>query len=775
MGGGYVRRSSDVNVSSSVNALDLGVSAPPVRRNSMQHVNVSEVNSVQKPSLYALDLATTPDMEKKLAKLEGRKVNREKLQQYSPEVIINNNIAPSAAVQVNMTAVEVNKFMNGVIKKSSDNDPTVIDHQNQMAIVMGKSIDPVLKALARVNTQAAKELCKDLNFKGPLNTQRIEELLNSKDPFERRAGEKALKAISKLCMDAPTLNAAIRKSNTNVLSSHKLPTLEVQTQFIKSARSLVTNEYFENVIAKDLQEGVSKLPLHTKLPKPIDNYIANVGFNRLMSDNNLQGASLSSDVDFKLVLDDESLKEDLTKKLTKQHFQRLKLEGKNDIQANAEIQKMVNEDVAAVKDEIKNVLLTSKGKIEKKFEITVEVASFTVKTIGDIREQSSTSEVEQNFLATVLHSHSFMSGNENVKNKFIGIIQENLQFREVASRNFNQNLGDSDKGSIKAIKNLAQLETVVNKSVAVIINDPLLKGAFIDELNAKKGKDKDLAALIKDKDLSDSLVLSRLIQENPGIMKAGLTHHIKEAILLNEDISTSLGKVDMFKSSSTEDKLGLAFKLTGSFTKNIDGEINRSFIGRPDVTPDDNWIYSVKYAGCRLNDTFDATPKSVFVLNDKRDFKTASELYDNSQKVAEALNTFAIQLQNRTYEMGRASGKTHAQLDEAYDRLTGDEFAKMAKDPDAMPKLQLMMDSLVDNLGTNLSGVIGEDVNKVKEIKEFFAGKTEEEIARIPDGELKQKGHELFTAMFNIAEKTANQLQPQPITEEVPQLRSQTI
>src|SRR6185295_2994838 len=91
---------------------------------------------------------------------------------------------------------------------------------------------------------------------------------------------------------------------------------------------------------------------------------------------------------------------------------------------------LVEQEIDRIKEKIKDVLGDSKEKIESKFNITVEVAGFTVKTISALKEQAKTDEVEQNFLATVLHNHSFMSGNEEVKNKFVGIIQQNLKFEE---------------------------------------------------------------------------------------------------------------------------------------------------------------------------------------------------------------------------------------------------------------------------------------------------------------------------------------------------------
>jgi hypothetical protein len=790
MGGQSLNGVSGVQQSSSVAPSNSAAAAPLVRRFSS--VDLDAPVRGPKPKLFALDLATTPDIEKKLAKLEGRTISRPKLEEYtavksgktSNEVEtarFSTALDPAQAEKI--SRMNINNLMNKVIKKSIDNDPSSVKNQSQMAQVLADNINPVLDGLKRVTTPAANKIKLDLTHQGKLlTTEGIEKLLNSKNPVERSLGEKAMKALSKLCEDSTTLNAAIRKNIPSpALSGHTVDPIQVQSQFIKAARSVISNEYFEHIISRDLQRGVGNLHLSghvLQLPKPLESYIANVGFNRLMSENNFMGASLSSDVDFKLVLDDENIRTDLTAKLTKELLPKLMKEGKTETQAKEIIGDMVKTEIGDIKKKINEVLKASQTKLESGYNMTLEVATFTVKTISDLKEQASTSEVEQNFLATVLHNHSFMSGNEVVKDKFINIIRDNLQFSEIAVRNFAQNLGDSDKGSIKAIKNLTHIENTVNITADTIANDDGLRAKFIAELRTKIPKDKDLTALVGsrlDSLASDPVALAALIKEKPALMKSGLTHDIKHELLANPLVSAQLGRVDMFSDVDVEEKLALTFKLTGTFTKDINGSMSRDFIGRTGIQADSDWIFSVKYAGCRLNDTFDATPKSVFILNDGRDIGEVSKLFDSAQKIGEAINTFSIQIQNRTYEAASASGKSHAEIDEVYDRLTANEFASMAKNPEMMPKLKTMMNNLVADLGTNLHDVVGDDVKAIKEVQSFFAGKSTSQISALPASELRELGHKLFTALFNVADKTANQLQPQPIAAPAPHTHSATV
>lgn len=76
-----------------------------------------------------------------------------------------------------------------------------------------------------------------------------------------------------------------------------------------------------------------------------------------------------------------------------------------------------------------------------------------------------------------------------------------------------------------------------------------------------------------------------------------------------DSVKTALTEFTMFEGSSASDKLGLAVGLAKTFTK--DGSTN--FIGKnPPPNKDDNWMFSVKFSGCRLNDMFDMVPKDVY-------------------------------------------------------------------------------------------------------------------------------------------------------------------
>jgi len=711
------------------------VSAPLVTRHSVSQLPSFPETRGKKLSdeFRGLDLAET---QSHVSSLKGKEVSSHRLELFSP-ISSNMTVKPLDDVQSKI----INKTLNRVSKTEVS---TILSKKDErfVAVELAKSIDPLIVGLRALKADPeATKVLGELTHKGSLlKADDIHDLLASKSPEDNRAGLKALKALSKLCENPDLLFKTIRTATFDG-ASHQVSPIQVQTQFIKASRSLIADTYFDTTLSKDLQAGIKGLNLTTtkgKVDIDITKYIANVGFNRLMSENNLLGASLSSDVDFKLVLDDVQLKADLVKK------------GMSPEEADVAIDK--------VKQSMIGVLKTTQTKFEEDFHLTLEVQDFTVKKISTLQTEAGKDQVEQNFLATVLHNHSFMSGDEGVKDKFIGIIQDSLKFKEIASRNFEQNLGDSDKGSIRAIKNLSAMDGVLKLSSQLITSTPKLKEQFIASLEAKLPADSPIRKM----DYKNSEILKQIMYENPSLVKSCLTHEIKTELLKVPELTHALGEVDMFKKVNQEDKLGLVLKVTGTFTKQVDGVVNRNFIGSPNLNPADNCIFSVKFAGCRLNDALDMIPKPVFCLTDGRDVSESSKTYDSVKKVASAINAFSIQMQNRTYESAIQSGLEHGDIDTLYDRVTTQEFSNMLKNPESLPKIKAMVDNLATSLGNGIQGS-AQDIQQIKKFQTFLNENTATTLSKMPDDQLRTKSFELFNAIFNITDKASQLLHPQEI------------
>lgn len=172
---------------------------------------------------------------------------------------------------------------------------------------------------------------------------------------------------------------------------------------------MVTQAYFKTTMLTDLSTDMSKITnfkldvpkkdankniipnsldgVSVKVPKDMTAYMSNVGFNRLMSGNNDRGASLSSDVDFKLVFDDISFKTEIKRlnpKLTEPQLQ----------QVADKAQEQMIKTLKAAKNDV----------FEGKMNLTLEVADFTVKTLSKLEAEAGTDKTEQNFLATVMYN-----------------------------------------------------------------------------------------------------------------------------------------------------------------------------------------------------------------------------------------------------------------------------------------------------------------------------------------------------------------------------------
>jgi hypothetical protein len=562
-----------------------------------------------------------------------------------------------------------------------------------------------------------------------LTEAKIGALLASNTPGDRPAGIKVMAALLKVSR-APKIIAAGFQAAGILSGNEALSQNQLQTSFIKWSRSNLTNIYFKSALMADLHQAIPNIP--------IGHYIANIGFNRLMSGENLLGASLSSDIDFKLVLDDKALASELADYET-------------------------DETVDTIAQKIREVLEGTQKEFEENFELTLEVEGFTVKTLGDVEKQMEESEQERNFSATVINNQTLMSGNAAVQQAYKAIIRARVG-SQIAQRCWTQNLGESDKGSLKVIEALPVFEAALGLVGQVINADAKLKILAFELMFTFKG----ISEIIKlnnkpEREFSDMV-------SDPNLLKYLLKDtDFKTLLLNNKKVNEALNNVAMFDSQGNDKKIDLIAKLTGSFTVDnntvLDGVPyinNRNFIGRSDVTIDKEWVYSVKFSANRLYDNFDQTLVDDYVsAHDGNQRAQLVKKYSEGRKIAEALNKFAVQLQDRTYnyqsEMLNAS---HQAIDHVYDRITATEFARILQRPHQKQAFLTSLRTLIQDLQTPEIGV---SQNMQQEIKKEtkIASQLIDEFQKTQEfNSLKDMGFKLFRALSSMATKTAAAIEP---------------
>ncbi len=568
-----------------------------------------------------------------------------------------------------------------------------------------------------------------------VSESQLRQLFNSPNAANREAGEQVMATLLEVSKYPSIINKGVESGGIaplieNLQGDRPLDKTQIQTGVIKWMRSRLTIVYFESALIADLNQAVGPAMLPDN--RNISSYIANVGFNRLMSGNNLFGASLSSDVDFKLVFDDEQLALDLNA-------------------ADLRDPRIEN-----VRREIKGVLEGAQAKFERNFPLTLEVEAFTVKSLSQLAVEARDNTTERNFLATVLNNQTFMSGNPDVQKKFKAIIQREVGL-EIARRTWTQNLGESDKGSMEIIKALPEFEQIL----------PAISSAIAG--------DAELSRIVQQIIAPGEPVLPNAVL-NPAFIRFPET--VKQ-LLANDTISRRLAEmpavvraldsVRMFSSDRSVEgmmrKLKLLSKLMLNFTENG----RRNFIGRPNLPPENGWVYSVKFAGCRLFDTFDQMTLENYQQNRPQDDRDPVETYNSGKQVAIAINKFAIQMQNRIYEyygLGVEAGRTHADIDTLYPRLTSEEFSAMLNEPSLRAKINVMMTDLLNDLGESPNATEPRLPDSLRGmIAPFFIqlNAAVESIQNDDDTDQNQPealGFLLFDALFKIANHTARSLQP---------------
>lgn len=698
----------------------------------------------------------------------------------------------------------------------------------------------------------------------------ITKLLSSSNSKDVEAGIAAAKALSDLSYSPDLCKLAVKNSSMAASSeaSDSISSMQIQTSFIKWSRGIESKAFFQGFLPGAFQAGAAPVFKQYGVSDSgidINKYISAVGFNRVMSGNNMLGGSLSSDIDFKLVFDDLKMKKDLMAKFP---------------QLN---EKKIDEMIDKIKDSFTKTLKDARDTYfdnPRGFRLTLEVGDFTVKKKSElIAFLITNNSTEKNFLSTVRDNNSFMSGNSDVHKDFIDLIRngikppkdfdspgfdvsafvdslkldkkENKAYIDIAKKKIvqyiqakgaaaapeekqllnaltnkklvnmldsenvtskiiaylkkpenkallkdvvtvkglsdqeltkniqSQYIGDSDKGSITAIKHLPEIEKILTSVIDKITADfsglavSTIKGYLKKEEEGKE--DQPITDYLKKKGINlDSITtkqLKDLLSDNPVLLKKILHakapdgEELSKKIIAEPGVGTAIREFTMF--SSIDDagkKLDLAIGLAKTFTK----EEGRAYIGRDGVDQNANFIFSVKYSGCRPNDVFDSTRKDVFMnipklstdlvntltagleepqktnlkgiintalkdfkaefskdpekamaklkalineLNVSPELKAAaikifddpSKKYDHSQIIAQAVNTFAIQIQQRTYELESSKPhepgeNVHKKIDGMYDRITRDEFVEMLGNDNLRPKLDTMVKSMISDL-----------------------------------------------------------------------------
>lgn len=695
-------------------------------------------NKQRTPTEREKELGKKAKLERVLGKLS---VNN---QQDLGEALAQNNLPAFLGGLAQVTKIGSNDTFN------NDDRAALESSQNAMSNALKLLRSSKINELTRqgVNRKDAQKSVLATEQDSPwVSEDEIKALLSSPDKAKREAGEKVMEALLKMCKYPKVIAAGIEAGGIapaidNLGSDQELDQTQFQTGVIKWLRSNLTNVYFQSALMEDLQTAIATLPPNIRKNKDItiNKYIANVGFNRLMSGQNMFGASLSSDIDFKLVLDDEQLAS---------YLGNLDPEGFN---------------VTEITEAIRKVLKTTQEKFETNFPLSLEVKDFTVKSLSTIKKQAQDNEKERNFLATVLNNQTLMSGNSEVQDKFKQVISDNLA-AELAKRTWTQNLGESDKGSMEIIKALPSFEQALSAIGSVINDNPDIFSSAIRVLEPiLKSQLDDLNITI-----NPLFIQNLLNQGDPDLIERLLAdQNFSTQLFAIEEVRDALDSVEMFSSESDKDKLKLLSKLMLNFTE--DG--SRNFIGREDLDSDD-WIYSVKFAGCRLFDMFDQTTVDNYIdardASDKSwddDIAALKTTYNGGKQIASAINAFSVQLQNRIYEFYLQKGKNHENIDKLYPRITASEFEEMLGNPESRSKLNVMLESLLNDLGESdtstepkLPDIIRNEIRaEILTIKAI--SNTIKLSAQEPSFEPKTAGLVIFEALFNVANKTAQKLKP---------------
>ena len=498
-----------------------------------------------------------------------------------------------------------------------------------------------------------------------------------------------------------------------------------------------------------------------------------------MSPNNKTGVSYSSDIDYKLVIDSSKLRQTNGSGLSPQN-------------------------VKAIVKALNKAQELDKPAFDKDAKMLLEVEDFTTRDLEELKTLVGSDDREKNFLASIYNNNIFIAGNMQVYDSFKNLLSINASELKISQRTWVQYLGPSDKGSIQwitKIKDLFDFFGIVAKKISdnsKFRNNHHLLNHIIKvlELDKNSGVGKDLEDLFfpREEVKDDEGRMEKWLQ-SPKIAKAALKYEDVLSFLCSQnDIKYNLDNLGMFPSSTKPAlQLTIAVKVYAELVddKVYDpgfAEVCLQQIGSEMANdPQKNWRFSLKYAGCRLNDFYDSVTLQDYKkwCEPTMESKMIEHNYGLGQTVALVINEFSLRMQNFIYQLASipdkdfpdSGNKTHEDIDALYARITQSRFREMiirtkkknagnVNLTQALTKLYTSLEDItlgiyqdvVKILNTQLQIVI-QEAKKLQEVIEN-AKSLKELVATIDAVTSPFDGRILFQSIFNLVFATSKLLNP---------------
>jgi hypothetical protein len=517
-----------------------------------------------------------------------------------------------------------------------------------------------------------------------------------------------------------------------------------------------------------------------------------VGFNRLLSPTNSAGVAISSDIDFKLVFDPDTIY----------------IKGSHGSQEIADMlgnTLWTNETI--FKDKICKLVVALLNTSLKKKEGDFEAARMTLE-VEDYTKELTTEDLSllgirqnPNFLASIYYNNVRIAGSERVYEKFKTILEDSKNKEgglAVAMGTFTQYLGESSKGSIRGIHHLDTFKLLIDECVPPLrklltkyrktINplwlkrvlergDDYLKLPHVcwQVLQKKTGQQE-----IGDPPMSYA---EALFEDTAVFAEAdklrGMMHSMEyfgesiQKYAPTDLMVRRLETVSKLYSTLADEQNDTSVDLASASVSYIDlASASLSYIGS-ELANEASWRYSLKYAGCRLNDFFNSVPAPDYLewsfqfdFSKDCDIK-AGRRYLICQQIAEAINRFSLSMQSAIYLAAshpRTSGgreETHRTIDNLYSRLTKERYEeiweRMMAEENVFVHLPSQFENLQKSMALSLQSnqwKVGSEVAQaIFEVKEWAA------IALLTT--TKPASHKpLFDALFQLVFATASHLHP---------------
>ncbi|GFH56871.1 predicted protein [Chaetoceros tenuissimus] len=542
---------------------------------------------------------------------------------------------------------------------------------------------------------------------------------------------------------------------------------------------LAFNTKLQNKIRVTLREEMEnngyKLVQQDKIST--DAIAAFVGFNRLLSPNNNTGVSYSSDIDYKLIIDCREL-----------------MNGDGSPLNGGQVKKLVKKlNTAQEEDDIKRAF-------DRDAKMLLEVADFTTRDLAELEKYLGEDEREQNFLASIYRNNIHIGGSASIYNKFQELLDKFNESNglEIARRTWIQYLGQSDKGSVMWISKAAELKDFFGGVSEIIISYLGDNVESLRELKKKLLEQGDIEAVkieeafasnseTKGKKQHDPSSRHKWLKSpkehedapwkkwlhSPKVLKVALKiDEISNIIFAYPIIKTGLQELDMFPGNLLlKEQLSIAMKV---FTGLVDDGVYEPKAANEclmqigsTLCTDDNWRFSLKYAGCRLNDFFD----SVTFDDYKKwcigmDAKEVSRRYNTGQAIASVINEFALRMQNFIYLLAatpdenfpETTGKSHEDIDALYSRMTKACFHEMVIRSKYTTDVEIHY--ALNILGRGILGLHLSKLPIIANLKEIIRNLA----SSIGSDHNEVNGKPLFDGIFELVIETSKFLKP-PETE----------